>query len=300
LVVADNVKNLIPSLEKRGPHRVLVGDLDFAGIPGRVYTPAEGKAIAGVAFGHDWQIGVEGYHSTLRHLASWGIAVAAPDTERGFLPNHRGFASDLESCLQVLSGVRLGAGNITVDPSKLFFAGHGMGAGAAVLAATGRKAASSSKRKYTDSPTVAGVIAIHPSDTSPSCYEAAKHVTAPGLVLSPGKTNGFEKGEPERVAAYWRGDVVYRKVEKASSNGFHEKIRRKLTTTSSGLEFAMQDLIRALTVGFVLAEDDKKYKDFRDPEVEVKGTEVATRGRLIEELPEYADPLENAQQALKG
>ncbi|MGO1949160.1 MAG: alpha/beta hydrolase [Mycobacteriaceae bacterium] len=298
--MADNVKNLVPRLEKRGPHRVLVGDLDFAGLAGRVYTPAEGKAIAGVAFGHDWQVGVDGYHATLRHLASWGIAVAAPDTERGFLPNHRGFASDLESCLQILSGVRLGSGNITVDPSKLFFAGHGMGAGAAVLAATGRKAAEPAKKRYRDRPTVAGVIAIHPSDTSPSCYEAAKHVTAPGLVLSPGRTLGFEKGEPERVAANWRGDVVYRKVDKASSNGFHEKLVRKFTTTNSGPEFAVQDLIRALTVGFVLAEDDKAYHPFRDPEAEIKGTEVETRGRLIEDLPEHADPLDNLQRALKG
>ncbi|HIW90345.1 MAG TPA: alpha/beta hydrolase [Candidatus Corynebacterium avicola] len=297
--MAVNVKNLIPSLEKRGPHRVLVGDLDFAGIPGRVYAPAEGTAIPGVAFGHDWRVGVDGYHATLRHLASWGIAVAAPDTERGALPNHRGFASDLESCLQVLAGVRLGTGNITVDPSKLFLAGHGMGAGAAVLAATGRKASAEMRRKYTSSPTLAGVVAIHPSDTSPSCYEAAKHVSAPGLVLSPGRSTGFEKGEPERVAAYWRGDVVYRSVDKATADGFHEKLLKKFSTTSSGMELAVQDLIRALTIGFVLAEDDKKYDPFRDPELEIKGTEVSTRGKLIEGLPEFVDPLAAGESALK-
>ncbi len=297
--MASNVKNLIPSLERRGPHRVLVGDLDFAGIPGRVYAPAEGTAIPGVAFGHDWRVGVDGYHATLRHLASWGIAVAAPDTERGALPNHRGFASDLESCLQILSGVRLGTGNITVDPSKLFLAGHGMGAGAAVLAATGRKASAEMRRKYTSSPTLAGVVAIHPSDTSPSCYEAATHVSAPGLVLSPGRSTGFEKGEPERVAAYWRGDVVYRSVDKATSDGFHEKLMRKFAVSSSGMEFAVQDRIRALTVGFILAEDDKKYAPFRDPELEIKGTTLSTRGELIEGLPEFVDPLAAGERALK-
>ena len=101
--MADKLKNLVPRLGKRGPHRVLTGDLDFAGLPGRVYTPAEGTGIPGIAFGHDWRIGVEHYHATLRHLASWGFAVAAPDTEKGMMPNHRGFASDLESALQILA-----------------------------------------------------------------------------------------------------------------------------------------------------------------------------------------------------
>ena len=66
--MADKLKNLVPRLGKRGPHRVLTGDLDFAGLPGRVYTPAEGTGIPGIAFGHDWRIGVEHYHATLRHL----------------------------------------------------------------------------------------------------------------------------------------------------------------------------------------------------------------------------------------
>ena len=74
--VADKMKNLITRLGKRGPHRVMVGDLNFAGIPGRVYTPAEGNGIPGIAFGHDWRVGVDAYHATLRHLASWGFAVA--------------------------------------------------------------------------------------------------------------------------------------------------------------------------------------------------------------------------------
>lgn len=297
--MADKVKNLVPRLEKRGPHRVLVGELDFAGIPGRVYTPAEGKAIPAVAFGHDWRVGVDAYHATLRHLASWGIAVAAPDTERGLLPNHRGFASDLESSLQILSGVRMGMGNITVDPNQLFFAGHGMGAGAAILAATGRAAAEPSKKRYRDRPTVAGVVAIHPSDTTPSCYQAARHLQVPGLVLAPGRTLGIEPGEPERVAALWGGKPVFRRINKASSSGFHEKLIRKFLTTNSGPEFAAQEFIRALTTGFILAEDDKTYHEFRDPEVEIKGSEIESRGKLFENLPEFADPIDAVNSALK-
>lgn len=298
-VVSANVKNLVPRLEKRGPHRVLVGELDFAGLPGRVYTPAEGKAVAGVAFGHDWRVGVDAYHATLRHLASWGIAVAAPDTERGLLPNHRGFASDLESSLQILSGVRLGVGHITVDPNKLFFAGHGMGAGAAVLAATGRAPAQHAKKHYRDRPTVAGVLAVHPSDTSPSCYQAARHVHTPGLVLAPGKTSGIEPGEPERVAALWGGPMVFRRISKATSAGFQEKLIRKYALTNGRAEFAAQDFIRSLMTGFILAEDDRTYRDFRDPEAQIKRSETATRGELFENLPEFADPMDAVNRALK-
>ena len=30
------------------------GDLGYTGLPGKVYVPADGKAVPGVAFGHDW------------------------------------------------------------------------------------------------------------------------------------------------------------------------------------------------------------------------------------------------------
>lgn len=115
---------------------MLVGDLDYAGLPGKVYTPAEGKGLPAVAFGHDWRKSVKDYHATLRHLASWGFVVVAPDTETGFIPNHRNLAADLESSLQVAAGVKLGSGNISVSPHKLGLIGHGMGGGTAILAAS--------------------------------------------------------------------------------------------------------------------------------------------------------------------
>ena len=96
----------LSDLSKRGPHRVLEGDLGYTGLPGKVYTPAEGKNLPGVAFGHDWLKDVAAYEDTLRHLASWGIAVAAPDTETGFKPDHTGLAADLETAMQILGGVR--------------------------------------------------------------------------------------------------------------------------------------------------------------------------------------------------
>ena len=122
----------LSDLSKRGPHRVMEGDLGYTGLPGKVYAPAEGKNLPGVAFGHDWMKSADDYEKTLRHLASWGIAVAAPDTETGFKPDHTGLAADLETAMQILGGVRLGNGNISVSPGKLGIVGQGMGGGAAV------------------------------------------------------------------------------------------------------------------------------------------------------------------------
>ena len=74
-------KKLFAALTRRGPHRVLRGDLAFAGLPGVVYTPESGFNLPGVAFGHEWLTAVDRYAGTLEHLASWGIVAAAPDTE---------------------------------------------------------------------------------------------------------------------------------------------------------------------------------------------------------------------------
>lgn len=287
--VADSLKNLVPRLGKRGPHRVLTGDLNFAGIPGRVYTPAEGKGIPGIAFGHDWRVGAKAYHATLRHLASWGFAVAAPDTERGVLPNHRGFASDLETSLQILAGVKLGQGNVTVHPSKLYLAGHGMGAAAAVLAATAREYVKGSFDSYGDKPTLAGVMAVYPADANPSPYDAAQHVDAPGLVLSPGGVHAAPSGNPERLAANWQGEVVYRRMDKASQAGFHENYGRRLVMGSGLPEFSAQETVRGLMTGFVLADESRKYKAFRDPRAELKDTSVKDQLELYRELPENID-----------
>ena len=85
--MAENLNKQLSKLSKRGPHRVLVGDLDYAGIPGKVYAPAEGQGLPAVAFGHDWMKDISSYEGTLRHLASWGIVVAAPNTEKGIAPD---------------------------------------------------------------------------------------------------------------------------------------------------------------------------------------------------------------------
>ncbi|WP_438359480.1 dienelactone hydrolase family protein [Corynebacterium sphenisci] len=275
LASVANLKKLVSSLSKRGPHRVLVGDLAYAGLPGAVYAPAEGKNLPAIAFGHDWRAPVEHYHATLRHLASWGIAVAAPATENGVVVDHRGLAADLESTLQILAGVRLGAGEVTVHPKKIGFAGHGMGAGAAVLAATGREHC-------------AGVACVYPADTAPPSAAAATNVHCPGLILAPGEDQWLDRGNPRRLGVNWAGDLVYREVDKATQGGFSETplSRRLLGLGSSSTKD--RELALALLTGWVLAVigGEKEYKDFGDQDASIKGTTNRGRQWLRDQLPE--------------
>ena len=111
-------KKLFTALTRRGPHRVLRGDLAFAGLPGVVYTPESGMNLAGVAFGHDWLAGADRYEGTLEHLASWGIVAAAPNTETGVAPSVLNLAFDLGTTLDIIAGVRLGPGKISVHPDE--------------------------------------------------------------------------------------------------------------------------------------------------------------------------------------
>ncbi len=65
------------------------------------------------------------YTGTLEHLASWGIVAAAPDTEKGLAPSVLNLAFDLGAALEIITGVRLGPGKISVHPGKRGVVGHG-------------------------------------------------------------------------------------------------------------------------------------------------------------------------------
>lgn len=273
--VSANLKKHLSHLSKRGPHRVLVGDLGYAGIPGRVYTPAEGRGVPGFAFGHDWTKEIDKYHATLRHLASWGIAVAAPDTERGLVPNHRGLAADLETSLQILGGVKLGQGNVTVSPGKLGVGGHGMGGGAAVLTA-----ANNAK--------VRAVAALYPAEVAPSSYAAAQSVSAPGLVIGSSQSDIFGAGNPAKLAYRWAGPVAYRELKKGTQQGFSEDPLFRMVLGLGLPQFSAQDTARGLLTGFLLHQlgGERKYADFSEPLAEAKnvtsliGADLAERAGL--------------------
>ena len=256
-------KKLFSALSRRGPHKVLRGDLGFAGIRGVVYTPDSGLHLPGLAFGHDWLTGVEHYTGTLEHLASWGIVTAAADTERGLAPSVLNLAADLDAVLRVISSVRLGGGDISVDPGKLGVAGHGFGGSAAVLAASTRDgigAAASARRG------IVAAAAVFPSVTTPSAEAAAVGVRVPGLVLATPDDATSLRTDALEVAAGWDGAVL-RVVDNATTSGLAEKRGLRRLVGLPGSSTRTQRAVRALLTGFMLfaLTGDKKYRQFADP-----------------------------------
>lgn len=245
-------RKLFGALSRRGPHKVLRGDLGFAGIRGVVYTPDSGLHLPALAFGHDWLTGVEHYTATLEHLASWGIVAAAPDTERGLAPSVLNLAADLNTVLTVVSSVRLGSGQISVDPEKLGLAGHGFGGSAALLAASTREK-------------VMGAAAVFPSVTKPSAEAAARSLRVPGLVLATPDDGPSLRTDALEVAAGWDGAVL-RVVDKAEAGGLAEKRGLRRLVGLPGSSNRTQKAVRALLTGFMLFSltGDKKYRAFAD------------------------------------
>lgn len=251
-----STKKLFKALTRRGPHRVLRGDLAFAGQPGIVYTPESGLNLAGVAFGHDWLAGADRYCGTLEHLASWGIVAAAPDTEKRIAPSVLNLAFDLGTTLDIIAGVRLGPGKISVHPTKLGVVGHGFGGSAAVFAAAGMP----SRLK--------AVVAAFPTVSSPPAEEPAASLTVPGLILTaPGDPMTLRSNAVE-LARVWK-PATLRAVDKAKAGGLIEGRRLARVVGLPGADRSTQKVVRALITGYLLhvLTGDKAYKDFADPEV---------------------------------
>ena len=251
-------KKLFGALTRRGPHRVLRGDLAFVGMPGIVYTPESGMNLAGVAFGHDWVAKADRYHRTLEHLASWGIVAAAPDTEKSVAPSVLNLAFDLGTTLDIIAGVRLGPGKISVHPTKLGVVGHGFGGSAAVFAAAGMPA----KPK--------AVAALFPTLTKPPAEQPAASLPVPGLVLTaPGDPMTLRSNAVE-LARVWKGATL-RTVNKAKAGGLIEGRRLARVVGLPGADRSTQKVVRALLTGYLLhmLTGDKTYGDFADPDIDL-------------------------------
>ena len=244
-----STKKLVAELSRPGPHRVLRGDLAFAGLPGVVYTPQDGLGLPAIAFGHDWVTSAAGYAGTLEHLASWGIVTAAPDTEKGLAPSVLTLSHDLGTTLDIISGVRLGPGRISVDPGKLGVAGHGLGAAAAVFTAAGLGGR------------LRAAAAVFPSSTRPSAEGPAAGLRVPGLVVGAPDDPSNIRFNALELARAWPGAVL--RIAKFLGLG--------------GSDRSTQKSVRALLTGYLLSTltGDKTYRDFADPELHLPGTDVA-------------------------
>ena len=228
-----------------------------------VYTPESGLNLPGVAFGHDWLAGADRYHGTLEHLASWGIVAAAPNSETGLAPSVLNLAFDLGTTLDIITGVRLGPGKISVHPTKLGVVGHGFGGSAAVFAAAGMP----DKLK--------AAVALFPSVTQPPAQQPAAGLRVPGLILAdPGDPMSLRSNAVE-LARAWR-PATLRNVSKVTAGGLVEGRRLARLVKLPGADRGTQKIVRALTTGYLLhvLMGDKTYRDFSDPEAVLPKTEL--------------------------
>jgi hypothetical protein len=255
------LRKLVATLSRRGPHRVLRGDLAFAGLPGVVYAPEAGLNLPGIAFGHTWLTGSAQYSGLLEHLASWGIVAGAPDTERGLAPSVFNLAFDLGTALDIVAGVRLGPGKISVHPAKLGVVGHGFGGSAAVFAAAGM-------------PTkLAAAVAAFPTVTSPPAEQPAATLKVPGLILTTPSDPKTLTSNALALSRAW-DTATMRIVSKSQPGGLVEGRRLTKVVGLPGAHRGTQRAIRALLTGYLLytLAGDKAYRDFADPEVHLPKT----------------------------
>jgi dienelactone hydrolase len=241
--MALKAKDVLNELSHRGPHQVLRGDLALVGLPGLVFTPSAGLGLPAVAFGHGWLQPPTRYRDLLRHLASWGIVVAAPATQRGPLGSHRLLAADLRTALDICTDVRLGDGNLSVDPNRLGLAGHCVGGGCAVLAAAMDGAA---KR-------VKAIATLAAAQTRPYASDAARSCAMPGLHIAAGRDLvAPPAGNAELIAKSWGGQALLRTLPKASHLGFTEGRHWSTLLVSGKAERATQRLAKAMLTAFFL------------------------------------------------
>ncbi len=228
-------------LRHRGPHDVVTGDLTGIGMEGLVFAPFTGPRCAAVVLGHGYLQPVRRYANTLRFLASWGFVAAAPATEGGILPSHSGLALDLSRTLDRLADAKLHNGRVTVDPQRLAVMGHGIGGGAAVLAAAA------------NAPAVQATVTVFASSTSPSAVAAAPRVTTPGLhVIGGSDSLADPRSDGRALARAWGGPVELRRVERARHLAFAEG--KHLTSRLLGDEpsRAVTATIRTVVTAFLL------------------------------------------------
>jgi dienelactone hydrolase len=239
--MARTAKQLLAELSRPGPHEVLRGDLALVGLPGMVLTPRSGLGLPAVVFGHGWLQPPARYHRLLHHLASWGLVVAAPATQHGPLPSHRLLAADLRAALDVCTGVRLGDGEISVDPERVAVAGHSTGGGCAVLAAA-------------EDPRVRAVLTLAASETRPSAVAAAADCAMPGLHLVGGEDRiAPAAGHAEPIAHAWAGPVQLRTVKDATHLGFTEGRHWSELLLDGRAQYRTHRVTRALAAAFLLA-----------------------------------------------
>lgn len=257
-------KDAVEQLSRPGPYPVLRGDLGIAGVPGVIYAPESGLGLPAAVFAHDWLQPISRYTDLLRHLASWGIVVAAPNTQRGPAPSALGFAADLRTTLDILAGVRLGEGKVSVDARRTALIGHGVGAAAAVIAAA--------ERTRLDA-----LVTIAPMQSHPNVVESVRTLRVPTLHIVAGEDSiAPAAGNVEVLAEAAPGPVWVRTLPKATHASFLDNMHWSDLLLSGKPQSKVRRITSALVTAFLL-----RYLDDRHTDVlidgKVPGTELSSK-----------------------
>jgi hypothetical protein len=178
-------------------------------------------------------------------------------------PSVLNLAFDLGTTLDIIAGVRLGPGKISVHPTKLGVVGHGFGGSAAVFAAAGMPGR------------LKAAVALFPTVTKPPAEQPAAGLTVPGLILAdPGDPMSLRSNATE-LARAWK-PATLRAAKKVKAGGLIEGRRLARVVGLPGADRSTQKVVRALTTGYLLymLTGDKTYRDFADPEAALPNTEV--------------------------
>ena len=170
---------------------------------------------------------------------------------------------DLGTTLDIVCGVRLGPGKISVHPTKLGVAGHGFGASAGGV------------RRGGDAGRVRAAVALFPSITRPPAEEPAAGLKVPGLILAdPGDPMSLRSNAVE-LARVWK-PATLRSAKNVTAGGLVEGRRLSRIVKLPGADKGTQKIVRALLTGYLLHEltGDKAYRDFADAAAALPKTEV--------------------------
>ena len=174
--------------------RTVVVKMDGRSFPARLAYPARGGPFPTVAFAHGYMNRSSWYAGTLRSIAASGYVVIAPDSETGQFPSHVRLADDLNRSLRWL-GAQSATGTRDVprgkvDASRLAVAGHSMGGGVALLAATRSRS-------------VDTVVTLAAAETVPRASTAVRRLRVPSL---------FVVGSDDRIVPAAGTAVMFRRA----------------------------------------------------------------------------------------
>jgi len=148
---------------------------DNSGNNAAIAAPSN-KKFPLIVFGHGKSIPTHYYNYIKDFYVPRGFMVALPKTENNSNPNHLEFAKDMAFVIEEFEAMK-------VDPSSFFYgrynmkscvSGHGMGGGAAYLAAEMKQ-------------DINVLFTIAAEETTPSAIAAASNISIPALVFAGGK-----------------------------------------------------------------------------------------------------------------